>query len=33
MARDRSALPGAPTARTALNDLPVRLRLDTERMP
>jgi len=33
MARDRSALPDTPTARTALNDLLVRLRLDTERTP
>jgi len=30
-ARDRSALPDTPTARNALNDLLVRLRLDTER--
>jgi len=30
---DRSALPDAPSARIALNDLLVRLRLDTERAP
>ena len=32
-ASERSALPDTPTARTVLNELLVRLRLDTERMP
>jgi len=33
MTRDRSALPDTPPARTNLNALLVRLRLDTERTP